>query len=37
MNSIIGIVFHIIHGSFVDGPGVRTTVLPALVSIRGHN
>ena len=21
-----GIVFHIIHGSFVDGPGVRTTV-----------
>jgi len=26
MNSIIGVVFHIIHGSFVDGPGVRTTV-----------
>lgn len=25
-NETRGIVFHIIHGSFVDGPGVRTTV-----------
>ncbi|WP_340674344.1 glycyl-radical enzyme activating protein [Moorella sulfitireducens (nom. illeg.)] len=26
MNNTRGIVFHIIHGSFVDGPGIRTTV-----------
>ncbi len=26
MQSITGIVFDIVHGSFVDGPGVRTTV-----------
>ncbi|MFC1863289.1 glycyl-radical enzyme activating protein [Thermodesulfobacteriota bacterium] len=26
MNSVEGLIFHIIHGSFVDGYGIRTTV-----------
>ncbi|MGB9663149.1 MAG: glycyl-radical enzyme activating protein [Moorellaceae bacterium] len=26
MEKLQGVVFHVIHGSFVDGPGIRTTV-----------